>query len=236
MSELTRRRLIQSGLIAAASASFGPAFWRNAFAATQPGPGPYGPLGAPDANGLMLPSGFSSRVIARGEQVMPGRGYVFPRAPDGQATYATPDGGWILATNSEMPAAPPGRGGASATRFDAAGNITDSYRILGNTTMNCAGGPTPWGTWLSCEETPSGKVWECDPTGAKPAVARDLLGWFQHEACCIDPVHEHVYLSEDVDGGCFYRFTPVDYPDLATGMLEVALPGATAGTAATTVG
>ena len=103
MSELTRRRLIQSGLIAAASASFGPAFWSDAFAAQQAvTAGPYGPLGAPDANGLLLPPGFSSRVIARGNQVMPGRGYVFPISPDGQATYALPDGGWILVTNCEL--------------------------------------------------------------------------------------------------------------------------------------
>ena len=108
MSELTRRRLIQSGLVAAASVSFGPAFWRDAFAAppTVVGPGPYGPLLPADANGLMLPPGFKSRVLARGGQVMPGRGYVFPAAPDGQATFAMPDGGWVLATNSEI--APPG--------------------------------------------------------------------------------------------------------------------------------
>ena len=224
MSELTRRRLIQSGLVAAASASFGPVFWRDAFAAppTVAAPGPYGPLLPPDANGLQLPAGFTSRVIARGDQVMAGRGYVFPRAPDGQACYATPDGGWILATNSELPG---GTGGVSATRFDAAGNITDSYRILGGTSVNCAGGPTPWGTWLSCEEVDSGQVWECDPTGNTVAVARPLLGWFKHEACCVDPVHEHVYLSEDVDGGCFYRFVPIDYPDLTAGTLQVACPG-----------
>ena len=70
MSELTRRRLIQSGLVAAASASFGPAFWRGAFAesAEAAAAGPYGPLLAPDANGLQLPAGFTSRVIARGNQ------------------------------------------------------------------------------------------------------------------------------------------------------------------------
>jgi hypothetical protein len=230
MSELTRRRLIQSGLLAAASVSFGPAFWRDAFAAppTVVGPGPYGPLMPPDANGLMLPSGFTSRVIARGGQTMPGRGYVFPAAPDGQATFAMPDGGWVLVTNSELRDV--GTGGASAIRFNAAGTIVDSYRILGGTSVNCAGGPTPWGTWLSCEEVPSGQVWECDPTGNTAAVAHPPMGWFQHEACCVDPVHEHLYLSEDVDGGCLYRFVPNDYPHLNAGALQVACPGPVAGT------
>ena len=84
-----------------------------------------------------------------------------------------PRGGWILVTNSEVDG---GRGGVSATRFDASGTIVDSYRILANTSVNCAGGPTPWGTWLSCEETSTGKVWECYPAGDKVAVDRPLMG------------------------------------------------------------
>ena len=95
MTVLTRRRFLQSGLAAAATVSFGPGFWRNAVAAAPPAQpdavGPYGALLAPDANGIMLPPGFTSRVIARGGQPVPGTGYSFPPAPDGQATFPTPD-------------------------------------------------------------------------------------------------------------------------------------------------
>ncbi len=103
--------------------------------------------------------------------------------------------------------------------------IVDAYRILEGTSTNCAGGPTPWGTWLSCEETESGLVWECDPTGAKAAIARPALGVFKHEAACVDPDREQLYLSEDLVDGGLYRFTPEDYPDLSTGLLEVACDG-----------
>ncbi|HST40081.1 MAG TPA: alkaline phosphatase PhoX, partial [Conexibacter sp.] len=204
--------------------ALGPGFWREALAAgprpAQVGAGPYGPLLAPDANGLRLPSGFSSRRIARGSESI--AGYGFPWQPDGQATYATPDGGWILVTNSE---AGDGDGGVSATRFARDGRITAGYRILGGTSTNCAGGATPWGTWLSCEEIDDGRVWECDPTGARPAVAHAAMGVFKHEAACVDPGAQVVYLTEDVGGGGLYRYTPRDYPDLSAGLLEVACDG-----------
>ncbi|MDA0182844.1 PhoX family protein [Solirubrobacter phytolaccae] len=222
---LTRRRLIQSGLTTAAAVSFGPAFWRDAFAAppaTLAPYGPYGPLQPADANGLQLPPGFSSRVIAQSGQPVASTGYVFPIYPDGAATIRMPsDGGWILAINSEVPG---GAGGASAIRFDARGGITNAYRILGGTSTNCAGGGTPWGTWLSCEEVPRGMVWECDVTTNAP-TAHPALGVFQHEAACVDPVRQQVYLSEDVDGGGLYRFTPAAYPDLSAGVLEIACAG-----------
>ena len=220
---LSRRAFVRSGLAGATAVSFGAAYWRNALAGApaRKGTGPYGPLRDPDANGIMLPDGFRSRVIARGMQPVAGTGYVFPYFPDGAATFPTPDGGWILAVNSEVPSI----GGASGIRFAADGTVTDAYRILENTSTNCAGGPTPWGTWLSCEEVDKGLVWECDPTGATPAVARPALGAFKHEAACVDPQRQHVYLSEDVNGGGLYRFVPSAYPDLSAGRLEVACDG-----------
>jgi len=223
---LRRRDFIRTGLLSAGALTLGPGFWREALAqapAATPGPGPYGPLGPPDANGLRLPSGFSSRIVARGLVPVAGTAYAWHIFSDGQATYATPDGGWILVSNSEVPG---GTGGASAIRFGPDGEISDAYRILSDTDTNCSGGRTPWGTWLSCEEVDQGRVWECDPTGQKEAVPHAALGVFSHEAVCVDPDGKRLYLSEDEGDGGLYRFTPEGYPSLESGLLEVAVVGA----------
>jgi secreted PhoX family phosphatase len=219
--EINRRELLKSGAVAAGAFVLVPAFVREALAApATAGPSPYGALGAADANGLMLPSGFVSRRIAAGGQAVGPSSYTLPPYPDGQATFKTLDGGWILVTNSESAAA--AGGGTSATRFAADGTITSAYRILGGTSSNCAGGPTPWGTWLSGEELGNGMIWECDPAGKLPAQPRPALGVFVHEAAAVDRVGQRIYLTEDHPTGGFYRFTPNAYPDLSAGVLEVA--------------
>jgi secreted PhoX family phosphatase len=179
-----------------------------------------GPLQDPDENGLRLPVGFSSRIIARSGTELGSSGYIWHNAPDGGAVFGTGDGGWIYVSNSETPAAL--GGGAGAVRFSSGGDIIDAYRLLGDTNLNCAGGHTPWGTWLSCEETPTGRVWECDPLGERDAVVHPAMGAFEHEAASVDEANRHVYLTEDVGDGRFYRFDYERAEDLSTGVLQVA--------------
>ena len=180
----------------------------------------FGPLLAPDQNGLQLPAGFSSRVIATSGQAVPGTSFVWPADPDGGATFLTPDGGWVYVCNSERSS---GLGGVSAIRFDVAGNVTQAYSILTGTTRNCAGGPTPWGTWLSCEETTNGEVYECSPLSpGSQGIKRPWMGKFQHEAAAVDPIRRVILLTEDRSDGLLYRFRPSNYPDLSSGTLEAA--------------
>jgi hypothetical protein len=183
-----------------------------------------GPLGEPDANGCRLPPGFACRVIARSSQpVLAGSQFNWHGAPDGSACFEDGDG-WIYVSNSEQLV----NGGASAIRFDRDGEIIDAYPILENTNQNCAGGAMPYGTWLSCEEFYHlGRVFECDPTGRKPALERPALGVFNHEATAYHEGSHTLYLTEDMPDGGLYRFTPSQmradgYADLAAGTLEIA--------------
>lgn len=153
-----------------------------------------GPLGEPDENGVRLPAGFRSRVVARSGDLVGGSDYIWHEAPDGGATFPTDDHGWIYVSNSEHAFA--GSGGVGAIRFSRNGDIVDAYRILDDTLRNCAGGTTPWGTWLSCEEHNNGLTHECDPLGVMEARERPVLGVFKHEAVAVDPVNHHLYLTE----------------------------------------
>lgn len=219
---MDRRTFLMRTGAAAGAAVLAPEFWRQAFVdAATPGPGPYGALGTPDANGLRLPAGFTSRIIATSGQTVAGTSYTWHLNPDGGQCFPRPGGGWLYVNNSEVGSR---RGGVSAISFDASGAVVGAYRILSGTSRNCSGGITPWRTYLSCEETsvPLGHVYECDPYRPDNGVLRPGLGAFNHEAAVIDPVTGYVYLTEDETNGRLYRFVPARRGDLSDGQLFAA--------------
>jgi uncharacterized protein DUF839 len=208
---LSRRGLLKAGLLGGALVAID--------ACVPPGSGStrYGPLGPPDANGLQLAPGFRSRVVARSGDPVGPNGYVWHAAPDGGRCFWAPDG-WIYVSNSEVDVV----GGVGMLRFDLAGNVIEARRLLDNTNRNCSGGHTPWGTWLSCEEVATGRVYEVDPFGVQAPKPRNAMGRFQHEGAAVDGVRQVAYLTEDETNGLFYRYRYSAPNDLSSGVLEAA--------------
>jgi secreted PhoX family phosphatase len=128
----------------------------------------------------------------------------------------------------------PGRGGTTTVIYDTRsreqGRLVGHYLSLAGTERNCAGGPTPRGSWITCEETVEKKDDQREqdhgwcfevPARAEPGLAdpKPILGMgrFNHEACATNPDTGAVYLSEDRGDGLFYRFLPQDPDDLHAG-------------------
>lgn len=183
---------------------------------------PFGPLGAQDFgplekkvvqddlitidHQLYAPVGFDVRVVMRfgiNPLTLDTTGTLGHQNPDGGAVFTTADGGWIYTSNSEINP----NGSVSALRFAANGTLIDYYRICTGTRQNCAGGKTPWQTWITCEEVTGGYAFECDPTGAVAPRRLDALGARNgREAVAIDPIHHVVYQTLDSSTGKFVRF------------------------------
>ncbi|HEY9440467.1 MAG TPA: alkaline phosphatase PhoX, partial [Streptomyces sp.] len=246
----TRRQVLAGSGAAAVSIAFTGAF-SELFAGTAAARGHsgYGPL-VPDPDGLLdLPKGFRYRVLSReGDQLRSGEGPV-PSNHDGMAAFAGRRGRVHLVRNHEnrvtgripvplidgLTYDPMGKGGCTALELAADGRVLGERVAIAGTAVNCAGGRTPWGTWLTCEETEDragtngytkdhGFIFEVDGsdphrTGAVPLTA---MGRFQHEAIAVDPRSGVVYETEDAferPFGLFYRFLP-EKPLGGTGSLR----------------
>ncbi|GKZ00419.1 hypothetical protein MPSEU_000994800 [Mayamaea pseudoterrestris] len=127
-------------------------------------------------NGLLLSQGLTAKIIGRKGEVVDydigGSSVdVSHAAPDYGATFVDPrksnKGGWIYMSNSENRAR--GSGGVGAFTFDKKGNLIEYKRALSNTTSNCGGGYTPWQSYITCEETTNGRIYQVDPAGIRKA-------------------------------------------------------------------
>jgi secreted PhoX family phosphatase len=217
---------------------------------------------------LALPPGFRYRIVSRtGETTLAGGLGATPGAPDGTAVFAAGRDRLRLVQNHELtayesefgvPHVPgtvydPGAshaGGCTVIETDRDGRRKAEWVGISGTTDNCAGGPTPWGTWMTCEETElragtpwsaggrsgtyqkdHGYVFEVFPHRGDQAPAPiKAFGRFAHEALAVDNSGERVYLSEDASGpnGLFYRWTAPRGLRLRAGVAEQLAP--TAGT------
>jgi uncharacterized protein len=246
LPSLQRRQFLrQASLLGAAAFSVPLEAWvARSRSGTAPGDG-YGPLTPvkDEATGLSLlelPSGFRYVTFGwTGDELVDG--WRTPGAHDGMAAFAWRPGRVRLIRNHEVALGPalgaaaltydPAAGGGTTTlEFDVTEGTWVSGRLsLGGTVRNCAGGPTPWRSWLTCEESlvqpgagqaytrRHGYVFEVPLDGAPTCEPIVAMGRFVHEAVAIDPASGIVYETEDARRAGLYRFLPKDRERLAEG-------------------
>ncbi|MBG86085.1 MAG: phosphatase [Verrucomicrobiales bacterium] len=255
MNSSTRRHFLKSASAFAIGIAGLESFAHRAHARSIPG---YGPLKKDVAKILDLPAGFGYRLVSTvGERMADG--LTLPGAPDGMAAFEGPDGKTIVVRNHELTVGAKngafGKDNVDLKKIDAAklydagakgvpmfgGTTTFVYDTrsqrmerqflsLAGTIRNCAGGPTPWNSWITCEEgvnTAGGDFAKSHgfnfdvPATADPKLAEPIplvdMGRFNHEAVAVDPKSGIVYQTEDRSDGLIYRFIPKVPGQLARG-------------------
>lgn len=202
---------------------------------------------------LALPKGFEYNVIGKVGGAMSDNSKT-PRAHDGMATFKVKNelrivrnheitGGRVPVAGSAIGANPydEAAGGGTTTLVvnPKTREIERDFVSLSGTLINCAGGATPWGSWISCEETTLGQTQRTLKNGnkiggfAKPhgycfevfasanssltPVPLKAMGRFVHEAIAVDKKSGVVYLTEDMTPAGFYRFLPKRSKRMAEG-------------------
>jgi secreted PhoX family phosphatase len=231
-----RRMFVRSGLVGAASLAFGALGTRNA-EARRAFCQDYGPLSPKldAATGLpllSLPDGFRYRSYGWTGQFMTD-GRATPSGHDGMAVVAKRGSVLSLVRNHELSATAKLKafvengtyntneaGGTTNLYFNLrSGRFFTSYTSLGGTIRNCAGGPTPWGSWITCEETfhtwgsradgfNHGYIFDVPGFGISDARPIRAAGRFSHEAVAVDPHTGIVYETEDTGASGFYKYVP----------------------------
>lgn len=240
MDHVSRRQFLRVGALGLAGLAVTPHAAASLWIGEPQASDGYGPPRDDPRGVLDLPDGFRYRILAAtGDRMRDGPR---PALPDGMEVFDAGNGRLALCCNHEIQE--PGKafnralqrrgdressgGGCTTLIVDPDDHVEAMFVSQSDTLVNCAGGTSPWSTWLTCEEVEwrpdggrgYGYVYDVDPFTGSNGRHYPALGYFCHEALVVDPVSGYVYLTEDRSEGLLWRFRPQRRGDLDAGRLE----------------